>query len=109
MRLIEVNAPVFSRRHVQSHVIAPVDHDSIGTDVYPAFVGIARDHKVIRADIPAAVQLVPARHGKSEQIDIVIFEDILKEWRVADDLRLDGLMVFTWRRQRWTNSNSFSL
>ena len=54
-------------------------HDTVSADVYPAFFGIASDHQIIRADVAPAVELVPARHRKFENVDFFALLNVLEE------------------------------
>ena len=50
-----VDPAMFSRRHMKPYSIRPMDHDPVGADVYPSFLGIPADDQIIRADIATAV------------------------------------------------------
>ena len=70
MIFVFVHAAVLARRHVQRQTVRPVHHDAIGADVYPAFFRIASNDQIVRADVAPAVELVPARHRKFENVDV---------------------------------------
>src|SRR4029077_593227 len=74
-----MNPPVLSRRHMQTDSIRPMHHDPVGTHIYPALFWVSADDQIIRADIAATVQFMPARYGEIEQIYLLPPFNILKE------------------------------
>src|SRR6516165_12115552 len=79
MILISMYTTVFSRRHMQAQTIRAMNHDAIRADIHPTFVGIARDHQTVGADVTAAVEFVPTRHRKLEHINVFAFLYVLEE------------------------------
>ena len=69
---------VLARRNPDAEGIVVVHTNAISADVGPFLFGILHDHHAARADVPAAVMLVPARRGKFEQIDFVAAVDVLR-------------------------------
>src|SRR2546428_5745556 len=63
-----------------------MDHDAIRPEVHPAFVGVARDVEASRAEVAAAVELVPLRGGEDRAVDLVPAEHVLEDRTVLDDL-----------------------
>ena len=76
-----VNAPMFSRRHVECPAIRAVNHDPIGADVDPTFFRIAGDHQIVGADIASTVEFMPARHRELEHVDVFALLHVLKKRR----------------------------
>ena len=85
---------MLARRHMQSHVIATMDHDPIRADIDPTLFRIAGNHQIVGADVTAAVELMPTRHGKLEQIDVAALLNIFEQRRAFNFARLDGLDSF---------------
>ena len=54
---------VLPGRDVKTDFVFVLEHDAIAADIFNAGFGIARDHEMSRAKIPAAVAFVPARMG----------------------------------------------
>ena len=73
-----LNAAVFARRDIKSQLILVMDHDAIRTVVDPPFVGIAGNIDAARADVAAAVLVMPERRGKLEHVDIAIFVHVFQ-------------------------------
>jgi len=67
-----MQAAMFSGRDVERKGVFSLQHDAISSRVDPTFVRVAGDHKIVGADIAAAVKLMPARDRKSFEIDIVL-------------------------------------
>ena len=67
--------------------VSVVHHNAVATDVDPIFVRIACDHDVAGADIAPAVALVPKRHRKLEEIDIVAGKNIFQHRSARDGHR----------------------
>src|ERR1043165_401042 len=70
MIFISMHTPVFAGRHMQPETIGAMNHDAISADVHPTFVGIARNHQIVGADVAPAIELVPPRHGKLEHVNV---------------------------------------
>src|SRR2546428_12129119 len=62
-----------------------MDHDAIRPEVHPAFVGVARDVEASRAEVAAAVELVPLRGGEDRAGHLVPAQHVLEDRTVLDD------------------------
>ena len=65
-------------RNVERQRVAVMDHDAVAADVDPAFVDIAGNDEVGRADISAAVLFMPMRHRQREEVDVLAFVNIFQ-------------------------------
>ena len=68
-------------------------HDAIAAEIDPAFVEIAADRDIERAQVTAAVALVPMRRGQRQKIDVLAFEDIFHQGSRIDDARRHQLRI----------------
>src|SRR5439155_13495838 len=71
---------VFVLDDPQRHAIFANDARTIGTDIDPAAIRVFGHDHVARANVAAAVVLMPLRRGKNTQIDALAFENILGDW-----------------------------
>ena len=61
-----------------------MNYDTVGPEIYPSFVGVARDDNTIRPDVPSPIEFVPTRHRELEQIDCRTGLDVLEQWTFGD-------------------------
>ena len=73
---------IFSRRHVESDMIAIVNHHAIGPDVQVPALGITRDDGIARSDVSAPVERPMFRRRKAEHINIIAGESVGEYRRV---------------------------
>src|SRR5919108_5015166 len=59
--LLPVNVAMMARRHIERERVLVMHHDTVATEIDPTFVGIAADNDIERADVTAAITLVPER------------------------------------------------
>ena len=76
--------------HEPDRVLA-VHLRAIGAGVQPVLFRIARDRERARADIAAAVLLVPDGRGEFLHVDVGAHEDVLEHRAIGDDLVRDDL------------------
>src|SRR5262245_3017518 len=69
-----------------------VNTNAISPKIGPLLVGILQDHQTTRADITAAVLLVPTRCGKFKHIDLAAAVDIFSDGSVRYIDRLERLV-----------------
>ena len=74
-----MHAAMLAWRHVQRQTIRAMHHNSVSADVHPIFFRVARDYQIVGADVAPAVELVPARHGKLEHVDVFALLDVFEE------------------------------
>jgi len=70
-----------------------VNHHTRRAKIRPAFFGIVGDVDAAGADVPAAVELEPARRREFENVDIVAPLNIFQHWTVAHHARRYMLQV----------------
>ena len=80
-----MNTAVLAGRNVESDLVPALDHYTVGADIDPAGLRVARNVIGTRADIAAAVVFVPDRRRKGLDVDVVAFDDILQNRAVLDD------------------------
>jgi len=83
---------VLARRNVERDGILSLEHHTISAGVDPAFLGILGNHQVVGADVATAVELMPARHRETFQVD-TFFNAILEDRRVFDVYGVHRLKV----------------
>ena len=81
--------PVLALRDVDPREVPLEELHPVRADVDPSALGIPRDHRVGRPDVPSAVQLVMDRHGELEEIDRVVLENVLEDRSLGDCLGRD--------------------
>ena len=84
---LPMNVAVVAGRNIQSESVAIMNHDPITTEIDPAFVEIAADRDIERAQVAAAVALMPMRRGQRQEIDILPFENIFHQGSRIDHAR----------------------
>src|SRR5262245_6987825 len=87
--LLAHDAALLAGRDVEAERIFIVNHHSVGSEIDPALIGVARDVNRARADVTPAVKLVPLRRRKLPHVDVFAFGDILCHGAGLDDFRLD--------------------
>jgi hypothetical protein len=77
--LVTVHPAMLSGRDVKPESLLIVDHDPIGTQIYPALVRILSNVQAPCSDITPSIHFVPERGRKREDVDLVSHPDILKD------------------------------
>src|SRR5919112_5870407 len=88
-RFLIVHSSVFAGRNIKADLVSILKHDAIAADVFDASLGIASNHEMRRSQIAPAVALVPSRHRKFEQINLVTAFNILHYSASGDDIWFD--------------------
>src|SRR5580704_8379298 len=83
------DAALFSGRNKKSQGVAVMHHHSIGSEIYPAFVGIDGDVHGAGADVAPAIELMPFGAWKLEHVDVFFFDDVLHHRAVFDYVGLE--------------------
>src|SRR4051812_14891997 len=78
MVFVTMDAAMLTWRHVQTEMIATMDHDAIGSDIDPIFFRVARYDEVVCANVSSTIKLMPARHGKFKYVDVAAFLTVFK-------------------------------
>ena len=75
----EVDRAVVGGRDLHGHALFILHHDPVTTDVHPPGIGILGHNDAARADVVAAVMLVPFGRGKLPEIDVIAETLVLKD------------------------------
>jgi hypothetical protein len=85
------DARVVSRRNVKAEGIFIVNLDAVNADVDPtALFGFAGDDAIGRADITAAVELMPMRRRKNRHVNLVAGFDVFQDRAAREHARRYG-------------------
>src|SRR3989338_11218052 len=85
-----MNPSMFARRNIKSDTFLIMDHDAIGTQIYPTFIRILRNVKTARANVTPAIKLVPKGCGERQDVDIIAHLDVFQDWSVINELIRNG-------------------
>src|SRR5689334_21917052 len=81
---LALDSAMLTGRNIKTDLVLIVDHHAVRSVIHPTLVGIARDIDTARADITAAVLVVPKRRWEFEHVDIAIFVDIFEKCAFLD-------------------------
>ena len=90
-----MDAPVFARNHIEPDMIAVMDHHPVGADIDPIRVEVPRHDRAAGTDIAPAIQLVPERRRKRQDVDVSALLNVFENRSVFDaDGRVFGCLRF---------------
>jgi hypothetical protein len=78
---------VVARSLIDAGGRAVMNLETVSADVHSPALGISEDNAITRSDVPPAIQLVPARDGKTKEIDLIPNPLVLQDRSSRDSHR----------------------
>src|SRR5690242_20454376 len=84
---LALDSAMLTGRNIKPDLVFIVDHHAVRPVIDPTLVGIARNVDTARADITAAVLVMPKRRWEFEHVDIAVFVDVVEKCAFFDEFR----------------------